>query len=98
VWQAQYTEPSGGVAEPSGGTAARVAAARGWRSCGRRSTQSRLAGLLRAWSPLARRWRSCTVPAWRNCCADGRRWPAAGIRVAGLLMDYPLKNCLSDIP
>jgi len=53
VWQAQYTEPSGGAA-------ARVAAAcmgRGFLSCGRRSTQSLLeelqARVAAAWAAAA---------------------------------------------
>ena len=51
VWQAQYTEPSGGAAWPLLG--------RGWLSCGRSSTQSLLEELLPAWPPLGRGWLSC---------------------------------------
>ena len=103
---AQYTEPPGGAA---------AHVCRGWLPCGRRSTQSLLAELLRAWSPLGRGWlplgrRSNSTQSllaelmrawsplgrgWLWCgrrstqsllhywCARGRRWAAAGCRVAG---------------
>ena len=73
VWQAQYTEPPGG------------ASAR-WLLRGRRSTESLLTELLRAWSPLgAAGPRGCFCVAgavqrasWRSCCALGRRWAPLG--------------------
>ena len=92
VWQAQYTEPSGGAA-------ARVAAAGprlafvwqgevhivGWLSRGRRSTQSLL--LRRAWPPLGRGWLSCGRRNTQSLLEELLRvWPplaAAGFCVAG---------------
>ena len=73
VWQAQYREPPGG------------ASAR-WLLRGRRSTESLLTELLRAWSPLgAAGPRGCFCVAgavqrasWRSCCALGRRWAPLG--------------------
>jgi len=53
-----------------------LAELRGWLSCGRGSTQSLLEELRCAWVPLACGW---------LCGARGRRWPAAGFRVAGAL-------------
>jgi len=82
VWQAQYTEPSGGA-----GAAHRAfwrsCCARGrrwaaaWLSCGRRSTQSLLEELLRAWPPLGRGW---LRRGWLSC---GRRWQAQYTKPSG---------------
>ena len=93
MWQAHYTRRA--LAELR-----RVwpPLARGWLSCGRRTTQSLLAELRRAWPPLARGWLlwqaqhthlelhvagAAHRASWRSCGARGRRWPAAGFRVAG---------------
>ena len=70
----------------TGGAAARVGAA-GPRlpyMRGRRSTQSLLAELRRAWAPLARGCLICVAGAvhrasWRSCGARGRRWPAGAL-------------------
>ena len=62
---------------------------RGWLSCGRSSTQSLLEELVRAWAPLGRGSLSCgrrstqSLLEDRSWCARGRRWAAAGFRVAG---------------
>ena len=66
AWQAQYTEPPGGAAARVGAAGPRLAVA--WQAqhrklpgCllrGRRSTQSLLEELRRAWAPLARGWLS----------------------------------------
>ena len=108
VWQAHYTQPSGGAAargwlscgKSCCARGRRLASihrafwrrccargrrlARGWLSCGRRSTHSLLEELLRAWSPPGRRlafvWQAqYTVAFWRRCCARG---PPAGPRLA----------------
>ena len=56
----------------------------GCLSRGRRSAQSLLAELRRAWAPLARGCLICVAGAvhrasWRSCSARGRRWPAAAL-------------------
>ena len=75
VWQAPYTEPPG------------VADARGWLSCGRRSTQSFLAELLRAWSSLARGWLSCDRHSTQRLLAEllGGWSPLARVLARGSL-------------
>ena len=83
AWQAQYTEPPGGAAARVGAAGPRLPYMRG-----RRSTQSLLAELRRAWAPLARGCLICVAGAvhrasWRSCGARGRRWPAAAFCVAG---------------
>ena len=62
--------------------------ARGWLSCGTRSTQSLLEELRRAWSPpgprLAFVWQAQhTEPSGGGAARVVATWPAAGFRVAG---------------
>ena len=108
VWQAQYTQPSGGAAarvvKSCCARGRRLASihrafwrrccargrrlARGWLSCGRRSTHSLLEELLRAWSPPGRRlafvWQAqYTGPSGGAAARVVAGWPAAGFRVAG---------------
>ena len=75
-------------------------------SCGRRSTQSLLAKLLRAWAPLGRGCLSCgrrstrrpqyTAPsggAAARVVAGWPAWPAAGFRVAGAVHRAFWRSC-----
>ena len=69
---------------------------RGCLSRGRRSTQTLLEELRRAWSPLGPRlpfeWRAQHT-SWRSCGARGRRWAAAGLRVAGAVHRASWRSC-----
>ena len=75
VWQAQYTES---LLEEL--VRAWAPLARGWLSCGRRSTQSLLEELVCASAGF--RVAGAIHRAFWSWCARGRRWPAAGFRVA----------------
>ena len=85
AWQAQYREP------PEGASVRLVAAGRRWAArwllCGRRSTESLLEELLRAWSPLGAagvrlafvwqaQYREPPEGAAARLVAAGRRWAA----------------------
>ena len=89
AWQAQYTEPPGRAA-------ARVAACwgRGCLSRSRRSTQSLLGELRRAWLPLGPRlpfaWQAQYTEPRTSCGARGRRWGRGCFRVAGATYHSPL--------
>ena len=107
VWQAQYTEPPGGAAARVGAAAGfRVAGAvytelPGCLSRGRRSTQSLLEELRRAWAPLGRGWlshgkrsihRASWLPfAWQAQYTEPPGWLARGRR--SIYTELP--GCLS---
>ena len=102
VWQAQYTQPSGGAAArvvaawPAAGF--RVAGAvhtafwrsccararrlaRGWLSCGRRSTHSLLEELLRAWSLPGRRLAFVWQVQYTGPAGEAAAWSPPGPRL-----------------
>ena len=95
VWQAQYTEPSGGAAARVGVAGPRLPFVySSFRVadrllCGRRNTQSLLEELLRAWAP-GRGWLSCGRRSTQNFLEEllrawaplGRGWLLCGFCVA----------------
>ena len=89
VWQAQYTEPSGGAAAhvvtPTGLSCGGKVHKAFWRSCCTRGRRWPAAGC-RVAGPVHRSF-------WRSCCVRGRRWPAAGCRVAGTVHRASWKSC-----
>ena len=72
--------------------------ARGWLSCGRRSTQSLLEELLRAWSPLACGWLRCwegqyTEPPGGAAARVVAAGPRLGCRVAHAVHRASWRKC-----
>ena len=85
VWQAQYTEPPGRAAARVGAAGPRLPfvwqapLGRGCLSCGRRSTQSLLVELRRAWALLGRGCLSCGRRSTQSLLVELRRvWAPLG--------------------
>ena len=75
----------------------------GWFSCGRRSTQSLLEELRRAWPPLGPRlafvWQAhYTEPSGGAAARKAAAWAAAGFRVAGAVHKASFPTPLCHLP